>query len=224
MAIITTDLALLRVLQLSSAALPVGGYAFSQGMETATEEGWLPDAWAVTDWLCLQLQLGQTRVDLPLLARSLAAAHAGNTESLKLWNDYTLACRETAELRLTDAAMGDALARLLRHLRVPMAFESDEMSFVTGFAMASAHYSLGPRMALNGYVWAWLENQVAAATKLVPLGQSAAQAILNKLVQRIPSALDRALELTDEQIGASLPGLTMVSCWHENQYCRLFRS
>jgi urease accessory protein len=210
MAIITTDLALLRVLQLSSAALPVGGYAFSQGMETATEEGWLPDAGAVTDWLCLQLQLGQTRVDLPLLARSLAAAHAGNTESLKLWNDYTLACRETAELRLTDAAMGDALARLLRHLR--------------GFAMASAHYSLGPRMALNGYVWAWLENQVAAATKLVPLGQSAAQAILNKLVQRIPSALDRALELTDEQIGASLPGLTMVSCWHENQYCRLFRS
>lgn len=224
MAITTTDTALLRLLQLSSAALPVGGYAFSQGMETAVEEGWLPDAGATGDWLALQLQLGQARVDLPLLARSLAAAEAGDAASLANWNDYTLACRETAELRLADTAMGEALVRLLKHLSVPMALATTEMSFVTCFAMASAHYGLGQRVALHGYTWSWLENQVAAATKLVPLGQSAAQALLGELLEQVPGALDTALQLTDEQIGASLPGLAMVSCWHESQYSRLFRS
>lgn len=224
MAITTTDTALLRLLQLSSAALPVGGYAFSQGMETAVEEGWLPDARATRQWLEIQLQLAQARVDLPLLGRSLAAAAANDAELLGSWNDYTLACRETAELRLADTAMGEALVRLLRHLAVPMPLETAEMSFVTAFAMASAHFGLGPRVALHGYTWTWLENQVAAATKLVPLGQSAAQALLGELLEQVPAALDTALALTDEQIGASLPGLAMVSCWHENQYSRLFRS
>ena len=41
MPITTTESALLRLLQLSSAALPVGGYSFSQGLEAAAEEGWL---------------------------------------------------------------------------------------------------------------------------------------------------------------------------------------
>ena len=176
------------------------------------------------DWLGIQLQLGQARVDLPLLVRCLAAANAGDAEALAQWNDYTLACRETAELRLADTAMGEALVRLLKHLSVPMALEAEEISFVACFAMASSHYGLEARVALHGYTWAWLENQVAAATKLVPLGQSAAQALLGDLLEQVPAALDTALELTDEQIGASLPGLAMVSCWHESQYSRLFRS
>ena len=224
MAITTTDTALLRLLQLSSAALPVGGYSFSQGMETAVEEGWLPDAAATADWLSLQLHQGQARVDLPLLARSVRAARIEDAGQLSYWNDYSLACRETAELRLADVAMGEALVRLLRHLEVPLSIEPDEMSFVSAFAIAAAHFGLEERVALHGYTWAWLENQVAAATKLVPLGQSAAQSLLGEVLEQVPVALDCAQNIEDEQIGASLPGLALASCWHESQYSRLFRS
>ena len=224
MAITTTDTALLRLLQLSSAALPVGGYAFSQGMESAVEAGWLPDAASTRAWLELQLRESQARVDLPLLARAHAAASRGDAGQLAYWNDYTLACRETAELRLADVAMGEALVRLLRHLQVATVLPEGEITFVAAFAAAASHFGLDERLALHGYSWAWLENQVAAATKLVPLGQSAAQTLLGELLEVLPETLDIALGLADEHIGASLPGLALASCWHESQYSRLFRS
>ena len=225
MAITTTDTALLRLLQLSSAALPVGGYAFSQGMESAVEAGWLPDAASAREWLELQLRQSQARVDLPLLARAHAAAKRGDGTQLAYWNDYTLACRETAELRLADVAMGEALVRLLKHLEVPTAaLPETDVTFVAAFAAASSHFGLDERLALHGYSWSWLESQVAAATKLVPLGQSAAQTLLGELLDVLPETLDIALDLPDEHIGASLPGLALASCWHESQYSRLFRS
>jgi len=222
---ITTDASLLRLLQLASAALPVGAYAFSQGMETAVAEGWLPDEAATGEWLALQLDESLARVDLPLLLRLLCAARAGDAGALAHWNDYGLACREAAELRLSDTATGRALVRLLTELEVPLpAPLPGETAFLTAFAIAGAHWRLDSRAACTGYAWSWLEHQVAAATKLVPLGQSSAQRLLGRLLERVPDALDRAEAVADEDIGASLPALAMASAWHETQYSRLFRS
>ena len=71
MAITTTEAGLLRLLQLSSASLPVGGYAFSQGLESAIEQRWLNCAEDIGQWLLVQLQQSLARVDLPLLLRLL---------------------------------------------------------------------------------------------------------------------------------------------------------
>ena len=80
------------------------------------------------------------------------------------------------------------------------------------------------RAACLGYVYSWLENQVAAATKLVPLGQSSAQRLLGELLQQVPMAMATAAAMADDDIGASLPRVALASCWHETQYSRLFRS
>ena len=223
MAITTTDGALLRLLQLSSVALPVGGYAFSQGLENAVEQGWLNDREATHDWLLDQLHHSLARVDLPLLLRLQRAQAERDDITLQYWNDYLLACRETAELRLTDTAMGEALVRLLSQLELPRPVVKTPV-FATGFAIACDAWSISLRAACHGYAWAWLENQVAAATKLVPLGQSAAQILLGQLLEQLPAAIDAAMDLEDRDIGASLPGLALVSVWHESQYSRLFRS
>ena len=69
-----------------------------------------------------------------------------------------------------------------------------------------------------------MENQVAAATKLLPLGQSAAQRILDDLIGIIPGAVSASQSASDAEIGSSLPGLAMASALHETQYTRLFRS
>ncbi|MEM1110488.1 MAG: urease accessory UreF family protein [Pseudomonadota bacterium] len=225
MAITTTDAALLRLLQLSSAALPVGAYAFSQGMEAAIEAGWLPDSAATADWLQVQLEQSLAHTDLPLLSRSLAAARACDEHALVHWNDLGLALRETAELRLAELAMGEALLRLLDHLEIPVPLsDRSDTGYITTFAVAASHFEIDTRPALTGFAWSWLENQVAAATKLVPLGQNAAQQILGELLEYLPAAVDTALALEDEHIGASLPGLALASSWHESQYSRLFRS
>ena len=65
---------------------------------------------------------------------------------------------------------------------------------------------------------------MAAAVKLVPLGQSAGQRSLLALADQIEPAVSRGLQLADHDIGAATPGLALASSWHETQYTRLFRS
>ena len=223
--ITTTDTALLRLLQLSSATLPVGGYAFSQGLEYAVDSGWLTDAEDVSQWLSVQIQRSLTHVDVALLSRQMASARIADKQAMRYWNRYTLACRETYELRLNDTAMGAAMNRLLTSLDVPMPLQGEaEVTFIAAFAMAAAHWSIAARAASHGYLWSWLENQIAAAVKLVPLGQTSAQKLLGELLPLIPLTVDYADDISDEAIGAALPAIAMASAWHETQYTRLFRS
>jgi urease accessory protein len=78
--------------------------------------------------------------------------------------------------------------------------------------------------ALTAYVWSWLENQVMAAIKLVPLGQVAGQRLLVALGARIPQAADVAMTVGDDDLTTFAPGLALASARHEMQHTRLFRS
>ncbi len=220
---------LLRLLQLSSAALPVGAYAFSQGLEYGVETGWLSDADKTHDWLLLQMQESLAKTDIPILLRQFEAISNADTQQFDYWNSTVLACRETEELRLSDTAPGEALAKLLRELDVPLNMLDDisnakNISFVSMFAIAIHHWRIHQQDGCYGFIWSWLENQVAAATKLVPLGQVAAQQLLGRLLEAVPSVIETGKAISDEQIGTSLPALAMASSWHETQYSRLFRS
>lgn len=220
--ITTTDHALMRLLQLSSVSLPVGGYAFSQGMEYAIDAGWVRNAEQVESWLQLQLLQGVARTDLPLLRLAMQDDAEAHWQTL---NDLSLACRETRELRLTDSAMGEALRRVLRNLgiEVPDVLQQ-EVSFIVLFAFAAKHWGLAFDATALGLGWSWLENQVAAATKLVPLGQTQAQQLLNDLQPLLPQAIEIAKSVEEDFIGAGLPALAIASSRHETQYSRLFRS
>lgn len=220
----TSDRALLRLLHLSSAGLPVGAFAFSHGLEYAIEAGWLKTEQDVRSWLALQLRHSLACIDLPVLFRMDRALRDGDLEALSYWNDFALACRETRELLLTDTGPGEALQRLLPEFEVPVSDMRGKVSFVTGFAQAARHWSLSGELSAIGYAWSWLENQVTAATKLLPLGQTQAQRLLDSLQEEVPVAIAHAQSLEDQELGSSLPGLTLASMLHETQYSRLFRS
>ena len=225
MNITTTSASLLRLLQLSSVSLPVGGFAFSQGLEFAVETGWVRTAEQTEDWLVSQLQESVARVDLPVLQGAMQALAADDLTDWQEWNDIALANRETRELRFTDAAMGQALKRLLGTLSIAMPVSAQQdVSFVSLFAVAAHSWQMAFDLAAYGYLWSWLENQIAAATKLVPLGQTQAQLLLGRIQLVIPEAIALANTLDRDSLGGSLPGLALASSWHETQYTRLFRS
>ncbi|BFM50470.1 urease accessory UreF family protein [Marinomonas sp. THO17] len=225
MVITTTDQSLLRLLQLSSVSLPVGGYAFSQGLEYAIEKAWLSKQADVAQWTQVQLLHAFARVDLPILRLAMAAWYEQDDSKLVALNDLVLACRETKELRLNDTAMGEALARLMRSLSIATPFQRiEQVSFVILFAVAACHWKIEFDTAALGFTWSWLENQIAAATKLVPLGQTQAQQLLGELQPVISEAIQIAKHIEEDDIGAGLPALAIASSLHETQYTRLFRS
>ena len=219
--------ALVRMLQLASPTLPVGAYSYSQGLEAAVDAGIVRDAPSAQAWIGDVMALSLATMEAPLLVRLMAASSAGDMESVRRWNDELLASRESAELRAETAQMGYSLRKLLVELEVPgarslAAFE--EISFASAFAFAASAWKIEPDDALAAYLWAWLENQVIAAVKTVPLGQTDGQRTLMALGARIPEIAQRALQLGDDELANFAPGLAILSARHETQYTRLFRS
>lgn len=140
---------------------------------------------------------------------------------------FLRACRETSELLLEDEQLGVALQRLLLDLGTPAtAIQALKVkpSFAIMFALAGYHWKIPLTDLMHSFAYSWLENQVAAATKILPLGQTAAQKLLLQILPEIPTAIAAAQSLQVEDIGASLPGQVMASSKHEYQYSRLFRS
>ena len=220
----TTDTALLRTMQLGSPALPVGAYAFSQGLEYAIDANWLRSVDDVHEWLRHQILHGLACVDLPLLQRLWQASSNHDIRALGYWNAHVMACRETAEFRLSEIATGEALARLLPQLGIAVPDNLVPPTFLALFALAAQQWQLSCEQAELCYAWSWLENHVMAATKILPLGQTQSQVLLMKLQAAIPEAVHHAGTLNDAQIGSSLPALAIASIKHETQYTRLFRS
>ena len=219
--------ALLRLLQLASPALPVGAYAYSQGLEWAVEAGWVADEATLGRWLDEQLTESFGRVDLPLLARLHAAAGDRDDETMRRWARELIARRETRELVADDRDRGRALARLLRHLGIASAapwVERDDAPFAALAALAAAAWDVPLDALLHAYAFGWLENQVLAGVKLIPLGQVAGQRLLLTLTPRVPAVVESALALGDDEIGGTIPILAIASSLHETQYTRLFRS
>ena len=216
---------LLHLMQLVSPALPVGAYAYSQGQEYAVDQGWVASLDEAEDWIAGVLRYSVGRLDLPVLWRLLAAAEQGDVESLLEWDDYLSASRESAELLLEDRQMGEALWRLLGELNIAGEWPEEQApSFATGFALAAKAWGIDPDRAMQGFGWSWLENQVAAAIKLVPLGQTDGQRLQIRLMPVLEEVVTLAMALSDDEIGAGLPGLAVASARHETQYSRLFRS
>ncbi len=224
------DTAWLHLMHLVSPALPVGAYAYSQGLEWAIENGWLWDKQNPRDlhllqqWLEGILARSLATLDLPVLARCIAAWERQDLAAVQYWNDFLRAARETHELLLEDEQMGMALARLLKDLGIAQADYPVTPCYVIQFALACQQWRIGTGPALAGFAWSWLENQVAAATKLVPLGQTQAQQLLMAIMPQIHPACTTARQLDDADLGQSLPGLALASAHHERQYSRLFRS
>lgn len=222
-----TDLALVRLLQLVSPALPIGMYSYSQGLERSVEDGWIKDEAEAAEWIAGLMDRGLAKVDVPILARLHGAWSADDAEAVERWSRTLHAFRETAELRAEDRRTGQALARLLDSLEVERAaawLRHPAATLATGFSLAAVEWGIALRDMAIGYLWSWLENQVLCAVKLVPLGQGAGQRLLRDAAAAIPARVDEALDLADDAIGGSAFGLALASSRHEMQYSRLFRS
>jgi urease accessory protein len=214
----------LHLLHLCSPALPIGAYAYSQGLEYAIDSRWLTTPEEISDWLLGLMQHTLSFTDLPILRRLYAGWVQKDYACVNYWNEYLRACRESRELLLEDEQLGGALARLLKGLDVPVINLDSPPTYASQFAQAGVHWAIAVDDLCCGFLWAWLENQVAAATKLVPLGQTQAQQILVKLLAHVPAVCAAAAERSDDELGRGLPGLAMASSLHEGQYSRLFRS
>ena len=216
---------LAQLLRLASPALPVGGYSYSQGMEWAVEAGWVKTELDAARWIgdLLSGPIGQ--FDAPLLTQLYVALHTGDNASACALDQRYLTSRESRELREETLQMGYSMTGLL--LALPEWQAQPVLNLQTWparFVEACVRFGQTADATLTAYLFAWLENQVAAAIKLIPLGQSAGQRLLSQLIPKLAEVVVAAPQREFADWVSSSPALAIASSQHETQYTRLFRS
>ena len=214
---------------LASPALPIGGFSYSECLESSVDAGFVATESEASEWLVDQLQLSLARSELAVLAQAIPAWRVQDHGRIATLNAWVLKTRESAELRAQTEQMGRSLLEWLRNHTTASAEQIQilaalQPTYPLAFALAAGSTTAPLRDCLLAFAFGWAENMMQAAVKAVPLGQSAGQRMLAMLAAEIPVAVAHALHVEDNERQAFAPMLAILSAQHETQYSRLFRS
>ncbi|WP_173911620.1 urease accessory protein UreF [Acinetobacter sp. Marseille-Q1618] len=219
---ITNAVDLLKLLTLSSTALPIGAYCYSQGVESAIEKGLIYDESSSKAYFEEVLEMVLVRFELPILKRLMQNFTLEN--EFLYWANLYRASRESKELLTESQQLAFSLNAWIKDVLMLDVKVKKQFGFVPVYAQLCGRLGLSPTDVLTAYSFSVLENQVLAAVKTIPLGQMSGQRILWYLHGLVPDAVHSAMALSDDEMSSSLPQYAMLSMQHETQYSRLFRS
>ena len=224
---------LTALFQLASPALPVGGFSYSQGLESAVAEGLVSNESDAQEWISGILTGSFASAEGALWVVLHRAWQSADIEQVTHWNQWFWASRETHEFRMETEQMGWSLVKLAQELCWGDPTELDVLSSIRPITYPCAHAYVCSKQGvddvsgLTAYVFSWLENQVMAAMKSIPLGQVSGQKILQQAAALIPSVISTCLDRARAEpprINTFSHQLAVLSSRHETQYSRLFRS
>jgi urease accessory protein len=213
-----------------SPAFPVGGYAYSHGLEQAVEDGDVTDPASLEAWLGDALALGFGRNDAILLQAAHRAAEAEDAAGLVAINELALAFAATRELHLETSQQGrsflDVVCASWPNPRLAASAEALDgpVAYPVAVGLAAACHDVPAREAAAAFLLAVAQALVSAGVRLAPIGQTAGAMIVARLA---PLARDLAAEtagLGADDLASATFRLDLSSARHETQYTRLFRS
>ena len=218
MAITTEPQQLLQLLAFISPAFPVGGFAYSHGLERAIDDGVVTSADEVREWIESLLVHGSGWNDAVLFAQAYDADDAGRTEI----DELALALAASRERALETSDLGQSFAKSVAILSASEAMKFRTYPVVV--AAACEKTCIDKRTGLLGYLQAFSNNLIAVAVRLIPLGQTKGLEVMRDLMPVVSEAAERALMASLDDLGSSTLLSDIASMKHEAQFSRVFRS
>ena len=233
---------MLSLLQLCDTLFPIGGFAYSDGLETATtaqaQPGMTPVKPAVSDvrdlgdWIeaCLDETIG--RLEGPAVWQAWAAFQDSDWHALSALDQELDALRPAAGARRSSRAMGLRLLTTWQTLHPDPRLEQAAALVRAGqlgpalpiaFAGACATAGIDRRQAVEAFAYTRLAATVSAAMRLMPLGQTDAHGLLARTLDRVPAVVDGIIE-RDGEIESFSPALDIAAMTQQYLHSRLFRS
>ena len=222
--------ALYRLMTWLSPAYPVGAYSYSSGIEWAVEAGDINDAATLRRWLKSMLTAGAGFNDGIFFSHAYRALSGGDDAAVGEVAELAAALAPSRERYDETVALGrafvevtqaawpcPALARLAQIWRGPIAYP-----VAVAAACASHDVPLGP--ALSAFVTALAANWISAGVRLIPLGHTEGQRLLQRLEPAVAMTAQRALAARLDDLGSATFRADLATVRHETQYTRLFRS
>ncbi|MBI4724185.1 MAG: urease accessory protein UreF [Rhodomicrobium sp.] len=212
-------------------SLPVGSFAYSQGLEFAVEAGLVRDEEALREWLSDLLERGGAANDLVFAAQSWKAATTEDWPALIETAELAAAIQPSAERYLEVVTQGACFLEAVKGAWRTQGLEP-ALAHLAGLAIAypiatgiaAACHKIRPGPFLAAYALAFVSNQASAAIRLGLIGQTAGQRIIAGLLDAIEAAAEKAMAASLDSIGTACFSADLASIEHETQYSRLFRT
>ena len=224
------EASLFRLMTWLSPAYPVGAFSYSSGIEWAVEAGDITDPATLQVWLAAMVAEGSGWSDSVLFSAAHRALTGADDDALVETAELALALVASRERYLETTTLGrafidvtraawpcEALDRLQTLWRRPIAYP-------IAVAAACAGHGIPLRPALHAFVTALVSNWVSAGLRLVPLGHTDGQRVLNALVPVVAATAERAVAARLQDVGSTAFRADIAGARHETQYTRLFRS
>ncbi|WP_366140290.1 urease accessory UreF family protein [uncultured Roseobacter sp.] len=214
--IMSTD-AVLTLTQWLSPGFPVGAFAYSHGLETEITAGRINSAQTLEEWLRDIIAFGGGRADVVILSE----AYGAEQSELSAVEHTARAFAASAERLLETEQQGDAFART-----VDAIWDTDlgALTYPVAVARAAKAQDIPLDLTARMYLHAFAANLISAAVRLVPLGQTAGQALLADLAPLIRDTASCAVETPLDALASSCFAADIAAMQHETLYSKVFRT
>lgn len=229
-----TSVQALRLQNWFSPAFPIGSFSYSHSLEMVIDNGVITELDDLVQWIEDTLEFGSARTDAILFAEAWHSVSDVFDESRFVEvTEIGAAMRNTSELALESTAQGASFISIISSLTIGVKIEAVKATLensgirpaipiVSGATCAAHNLPLEP--SLIAYLNSFCAMLIAAATKLIPLGQTDAQRATLSVEKAVLATARRALKLKLEDIGGATAMTDIYSMRHETQYSRMFRS
>ncbi len=218
-----------------SPSFPIGGFAYSQGLEWTIVEGGVDTPEAVAAWITDVLALGSGWTDAVVLAETWRAAQFADVTRLASVADLAVALCPSRERRTETLALGHAFMTavaaawpapvLAAFIDIPRADNAQEgPPYPVAVGLAAAAHELPLENTLAAFLNAQAQALISVAVRFGVIGQNAGLRLLASLQPQLLDQAARAARSTLDDLGSAALGSDLASMRHERQYTRLYRT
>lgn len=221
---------ILRLIEFSDSAFPVGGFAFSNGIETAAAAGLVRDA-ATLERYTRDLTRQAAFTDGVAALHAHRAAAAGDFEALLHSDRQAYRSKPNAETRRMSLRMGRKFAELACRIlndellgRLPEAIASKRTPGTWPAVQGAvfARCGLSEAALFGAHCYGTATTALNAALRCLRVSHFDTQRILYGLSDEIPELYAEARELELEEMHAFAPQIDILASLHEKGPQRMF--
>jgi urease accessory protein len=224
---------LAHLLQSVDSFYPTGSYAHSFGLEGLVNEGIVRDRDTLRQHLLLSALPALEWTELPLVGH---AWHAFARPDWRIVGELSVlasALKTAREARLASENIGRQRAELAAALH-PQSLATEYLreatartwpySAAVSAALEARVFGAPLEAALTGYAYAAIAAVVAAAMKLLRIGQNVGQSLIAEMLGHLERIIPHAVTMPRDEIGWFNPWLDIAAARHESADARMFIS
>ena len=223
---------LLRYL-LISPNLPVGGFCYSEGLESYLNTKDLKDSNSLKELIISELEIGQTRLDARVLLdfydifKELddGKNFKSNLQKLLSFDKWILSSKDSFEMREQQNQMAKSLFDLNKEFGFEYLYKKNKKnSWPLAWSWACYCFEITKLEMVENFFYAWSANQLSAALRIIPIGSTKAQLIQRDLLAIISKVSKEIMDKEINDIYFGNVGLAMAQQNHNDLYTKLFRN